>query len=193
MARQICCSHQKLTSSRGDSLVGNHNVVRGSCSDVIGNHNVVHGNCENLIGNHNTVTGSVGHQVGIHNSVSGHVYSAMGNSMPMTSTVFHLNGSNIVQSSQSTASNNFRVATPSPPRRVATQLPSTPVHDLPAHDDKTCIVCLVNATSVVLVPCGHAQFCMTCMKSQVQVSDNRQLCCPTCRTPCATILPFYTQ
>ena len=49
-----------------------------------------------------------------------------------------------------------------------------------------CIVCMQNACSAVLIPCGHGDFCFECAK---QVAT-RKAECPVCRTPIREALRY---
>lgn len=45
-----------------------------------------------------------------------------------------------------------------------------PFEEVKSNDDKDeCSICLFNVRSAVLVPCGHSQFCYTCIRKRVTI------------------------
>ena len=50
-------------------------------------------------------------------------------------------------------------------------------------DDNLCAVCLVNEKNAVMVPCGHARFCIDCGNECMRTYTGRRAVCPLCRAP----------
>jgi len=73
---------------------------------------------------------------------------------------------------------------------VSATTSSPPSVDAPPISD-CCQVCLVAPRSAVaLVPCGHAQFCTSCVDTLVNMAVDS--CCPICRGRIDTVLRIFT-
>lgn len=69
---------------------------------------------------------------------------------------------------------------PKEPEPVVDDAPDDPVNDEPAAPGEECVVCLCNARSHVLIPCGHMAVCGGCAG---EVRRGRMGTCPVCRAP----------
>ena len=59
------------------------------------------------------------------------------------------------------------------------------------HDEEDlCVICLDRERAAVLVPCGHAQFCLQCGLQWSQSGPGRESTCPLCRDPIDQVIPF---
>ena len=54
-------------------------------------------------------------------------------------------------------------------------------------DDDTCDICMYEASNSVILPCGHATYCLNCMKKHI----GRCNTCPTCRQDIKSIHRIY--
>ena len=63
----------------------------------------------------------------------------------------------------------------------------------PLHFEKTCIVCTDLSPKIALVPCGHANLCVACVKTLCKNERNGQPAhCPTCRKSVQQWIKLYS-
>ena len=55
-------------------------------------------------------------------------------------------------------------------------------------DAKQCTICCDNEKSAILVPCGHAGYCVPCMRRLVETSEP---ICPLCREPITQVMRIF--
>jgi len=56
-----------------------------------------------------------------------------------------------------------------------------------ANNERECVVCLSNASAVILLPCGHLCMCKTCANELLLL----KVACPVCRARIVTVQPVY--
>ena len=53
-----------------------------------------------------------------------------------------------------------------------------------------CVICLDRERAAVIVPCGHAQFCLECGLQWSMAGPGRESTCPLCRDPIDQVIPL---
>jgi len=74
---------------------------------------------------------------------------------------------------------------PPPPLSMTASSPSSLSYSSTLPAGTECVVCLIRASSMVLLPCGHVCSCQNC--AQLFVSQD----CPLCRTTVAQVVRIY--
>jgi hypothetical protein len=198
---------------------GNRNTIVASCDEVHGNYNVVHGSLQLVNGEHNKVVGHCERVIGDNNISAGRAPGYVRVSTAPCARDATVHNTVLREMLISSAAPSPRTAAAVRPRSVirrprrppplvfapppTTQLPEGDVADAAADpgdpQQHTCSICFVNKVSVFLT-CGHATFCMTCIREQLRrqnIADvsrntgNRQLLCPTCRQPVPRVFRMY--
>ena len=178
------------------NVTGRDNTIHGSAAKVSGHGNTVYGDCLEIDGYNNTIYGKCRTVNGLNNKArsgnDGEPSLVAPTPPPPTPPPPTGSGDGPTASVQrgigrlmDRATQAMTAGRPSTKRPRPTIVPTFPtIQDefldvrVGEDDPIKCSICFDNKPKCAIVPCGHRQFCITCIRKICETKERR---CPTCR------------
>lgn len=166
--------HKQTVILSGAQIKGNDNMIVGNNNHITGNNNVIRGNANRVLsGTGNTCYGT--------GNITPHVEAVM--RTPPAKLPPSAPPAVPKKSRKRKASATKVEEAPPPPGKVERTAPESTECDGPPlhHGDPTCVVCLDNRPTCVVLPCMQRIICVGCSQALLAVVPEQEVKCPGCR------------